>query len=145
MILPYGYIDMFAGVSLSTDYILPVRCRLRNPDTARIVTLANGQAFNAGQPALGLWPVEQVLSIIIRAPQPGDGLLIDTMLQVIAAKQGREGVLRVRVPGGNKFYNAPAVLDYPEIESEGQMADNGPINWVLVALHFSQMDVWTVA
>ena len=145
MILPYGYIDMFDGVSFNTDSILPVRCRLRNPDTARIVTLANGQAFNAGQPALGLWPVEQVLSIIIRAPQPGDGLLIDTMLQVIAAKQGREGVFRVRVPGGNKSYVAPAVLNYPEIENEGQMADSGVINWVLVTLHFEQIAVWAVA
>lgn len=145
MILPYGYIDMFAGVSLSTDYILPVRCRLRSPDTARIVTLANGQAFNAGQPSQGYWPVEQVLSVIIRAPLPGDGLLIDTMLQVIAAKQGQEGVLRVRVPGGNKSYTATAVLNYPEIENEGQMADSGVINWVLVALHFAQMNAWTVA
>lgn len=145
MILPYGYIDMFAGVSLSTDYIMPVACRLRGASSARIVTLASGKAFNAGQPASGVWPVEQVLKIIIRAPLSGDGMLIDTTLQAIAAKQSQEGTLRVRVPGGNKFYNAPAVLDYPEIESEGQMADSGAINWVLVALHFSQMDVWTVA
>ena len=51
----------------------------------------------------------------------------------------------MRVPGGNKSYVAPAVLNYPEIENEGQMADSGVINWVLVTLHFAQIDVWAVA
>lgn len=146
MILPYGYIDMFAAVGFNTPSIKPMRCRLRSPATARIVSLASGQAFNAGNPGLsGVWPVEQVLTVLIRAPQPGDGLLVDTTLQTIAAKQGTEGTLRVRVPGGNKNYSAPAVLDFVEIENEGRMDDNDVINWVLVALHFSQMNNWTVA
>ena len=146
MILPYGYIDMFAGVSFRTANIKPMRCRLRNPATARLITLASGQAFNAGAPALSaVYPVEQVLTVFIGATQSGDGLLVDSLLQAIAANQGTEDTLRVRVPGGAKNYRATAVLDYLEIDNEGQMADSDVINWVLVTLHFSQMSDWTVA
>lgn len=143
MSLPYGYIDMFAGVGFRTANIKPMRCRLRNPATARLITLANGKAFNAG--ASAVYPVEQVLTILIRASQAGDGLLVDSLLQAIMAKEGTEGTLRVRVPGGARHYNATAVLDFAEIDNEGQMADSDVINWVLVSLHFSQIDAWTVA
>ena len=145
MVFPYGYIDSFAGLSLNTAAILPVRCRLRSPNTARVITLANGQAFNAGAPALsGVWPVEQVLGVIIRGTTPGGGVTVDTLLQTIGAKVAQEGTLRVRVPGGARTYSAPAVFDYIEFDAEGRMDDDVVVNWSILALHFSQLDDWTV-
>lgn len=145
MVFPYGYIDSFAGVSLNTAYLLPIRCRLRSPNTARVITLADGRAFNAGAPALsGVWPVEQILSVIIRGSAPGGGVTVDTLLQTISAKVAQEATLRVRVPGGARTYNAPAVLDYIEFDAEGRMDDDNVINWSILALHFSQLDDWTV-
>lgn len=146
MILPYGYIDNFAGVNLNTANIKPSRCRLRSPNTARIITLADGQAFNAGSSGMGgVWPVEQTLEVFVVGSTAGGGVALDTTIQTIAAKQGQQATLRVRVPSGGRFYNTPAVLDYIEFVNEGQMDDSGVINWAILALHFSQLDDWTVA
>lgn len=145
MILPYGYIDQFAGVSFNTANIKPMRCRLRTPSSARVITLANGRAFNAGAPALsGIYPVEQVLDVLLMGNAPGGGLVLDTIVQTIAAKQGQEATLRVRVPAGGRFYSTTAILDYIEIVNEGQMNDSDVINWSVLSLHFFQLVDFTV-
>ena len=146
MIFPYGYIDMFAGVSFNTANIKPMRCRLRSANTARVVTLANGQAFNAGSPGLsGVYPVEQVLEIFVVGSAPGGGAALDTVIQTIGAKIAQEGTLRIRVPGGARNYNATAVFDYMEFVNEGRMDDDDVINWSIIGLHFSQLSAFTAA
>lgn len=142
MIFPYGYIDQFAGVSFNTANIAPTRCRLRSPNAARLITLASGQVFNGGGGAI--WPVEQVLEVLIRGNAAGGGVTVDTLLQTIAAKVGLESTLRVRVPSGGRTYSAPAVFDFIEFVAEGEMADDDVINWSILALHFSQTNNWTV-
>ena len=142
MIFPFGSIDVFAGVDLNTANIKPLRCRLRAPSAARILTLANGQAFNDGRMG-ATWPVEQVLEVIIHGNAPGGGLVVDNIFQLIATKQGTESTLRVRVPPGSRTYSAPAVLDYLEVSAEGNMSDDDSVNWVVLALHFSQIGNWT--
>lgn len=145
VVLPFGYIDQFAGVSFNTANILPSRCRLRTPSSSRVITLANGKAFNAGSSSLGaVWPVEQVLEIFIHGTTAGGGVAVDTVLQTVAAKINNEGTLRVRVPSGGRVYNATAVLDYIEIVNEGRMDDSDVINWTLAALHFFQMTEFVV-
>jgi hypothetical protein len=141
MIFPFGYIDKFDGYSLSTANIKPLRCRLRGPNTARILNLVNGAALNvdgsSGSP--GQYPVEQILEIMIHGNVAGGGLLIDTILNQIAAKQGGQGVLQIHVPGHWENYYCEAIFDYPEIVNEGKMADLGIVNWVIVKLVFQQL------
>lgn len=143
--LVYGYIDQFDGLALTTDFLKPLQCRLKSAKSARILTTFNGIAVNVDgtKGSRGRYPVEQRLDLLIAAKATGGGVALNNIMQTLAARRGRMGTLRVRVPADMpRYYTASAVLDYLEIVDDGDMADSGK-NWSVIALYFQQLDDWT--
>ncbi len=141
--LPYGYIDQFDGVSLSHSFMFPITCRLKGPRTARVITLANGKAVNATPTVVApIFPVDQELEVVIRGPNPGDGASVNSMLDAIAGKYGKQGALRVKIPNSGRILTAQAILDYAEIAEDGQMDDDGVINWSIIRFYFKQLELF---
>ena len=141
--LVWGYIDRFNGVTFeSTYYLKALRCRLKSPKTARVLTLVNGTAlnFDAGGTAPKQFPVEQQLEILLHSANVGLTEGLAATLQVIMAEQGKQGTLRVRVPGGGT-YSCTAILDWAEITEDGYMGSDLK-NWSLLVLYFQQLTEW---
>ncbi len=143
LFLPYGYIDQFDNVSFSNPVVMPLVCRLRGPRTARILTLANGRALNAtGDTVAPIFPIDQELEIAIHGTTSGEGPLVNALLETIANKSGKTGALRVHIPNSSRILTAQAVLDYAEISEDGQMDDDGVINWSIIRLYFKQLELF---
>ncbi len=141
--LPYGYIDQFDGVNLRTAVVMPLLCRLRGPRAARILTLGNGRALNAsGSTPVAGFPVTQEPEFLIRGTNPGDGATVNMVLDTIGSKYGRQGALRVHIPGSARVLTAQAVLDYAEIVDDGQMDDGDVVNWSIIRLYFQQLEMF---
>lgn len=142
--IAYAYIDQFDGVSLNTLNIRPQQCQLKSARAARIVTTVNGIAINIDgtKRSPARYPIDQRLDVIFTGSNPGDGVAMDNTMQTLATRHGKQGALRIRVPGGGRTYTAQAVLDWIEITADGIMTDTG-VSWSIVALHFSQLEGWT--
>lgn len=141
----YGYIDQFDGVSLNTSTFRPQLCRLKSASAARLITTFSGVAVNVdGTKQSGRrYPVEQRLDVIVVGSGPGQGVALDTAIQTLAGRQGKQASLRLRVPSGSRLYTCQAVLDKIEVVADGIMADSGVNNWSIVAFYFQQMGDWS--
>lgn len=142
--LAYGYIDMFMNRPVDRANMKALRCQLKGAPTARIMTLVNGTAVNIDgeMQSKPRYPIEQVLDVLVTSTGLfKDGMFIDNALRHFVDVQGKQGALRLRVPGGSRFYYAEAVLDYAEIVDDGVMDETGD-KWSIIALHFQQLTEW---
>lgn len=143
----FGYIKSFSSVSLvstgGSTVIVPMECRLNSGQAAKVITLANGVAYNMNETAYKSgaqtrYPVEQRLSIMVRSSGGGRSA-IDAALANIDEKHGVQGTLVVT---SGRDYSCTAVLD--EIIEEGDMdkGDSSDITYGTFTLVFQQLTEW---
>lgn len=136
----HAYINSFDGVSLAGNYIMPILCPIRSGTGSRVITLANGVAYNANGTSRGIarYPIEQEFTFLIRG---ASGTFVDGLLYNIDTRLFKQGSLRCYVPDGST-YKCEAVLDEIEKRGSGIMADNYA-SWDVYVLRFLQLNIWS--
>lgn len=143
----FGYIKSFAGVSLvstvGNTVIVPMECRLASGQAARVITLANGVAYNMNETATKSgadvrYPVEQRLRVMVRS-NGGGRSAIDSILSGIDDKHGVQGTLVVT---SGRDYTCTAVLDEIIEDQDMDKGDNAGISFGTFTLVFQQLTEW---
>lgn len=148
--IAFGYLKSFGNVSFVTSggstVIVPMECRLQSGQAAKVITLADGTAYNYNPqgftPKGGVgvrYPVEQRLQVMIRS-NGGGRAAVDSVLAGIDAMLGLENTLVVR-SGIDR--SCKAVLDEIVEESSMDKSDNAGISFGVFTLVFQQLTQWS--